>query len=258
MKTENKIKLTPNSRLRLTLSREMENDPEEKIFNESLYQKYVIMQKESLLKQMSILKSVIISDSVLLFILSGKTITIPGTNFSTKDIPAAVEVFTFFASFGFLMLSLSFLNTQFYQAIVEQFNIRKTSKSGIDPDFLTTSDIYTELYVKLFRRKLNIFGEDYFIPGSAYKVHHTIMAILIGIMVTSILIMHVIIVVYGALTALPNGYPQVALLVFSIISTVISFVIHLTPGFNFKFSEKFKREAIARHNTSTEAAPPQT
>ncbi|MDZ7873205.1 MAG: hypothetical protein U5N27_08630 [Rhizobium sp.] len=121
----NDLKLSPDVRLRLTVQREMALDTEGKLFTDELYQKYLTMHREALSRQNAQLKTVVLADAGVAMLLFGKNVTIPGTSLGIQDVPAAVEVFTAVAAFGFLMLALSFLNAQCYLAVISQFNIRK-------------------------------------------------------------------------------------------------------------------------------------
>lgn len=227
------LKLSPNVRLRLTVQREMDLDTEGTIFTDDLYQRYLGMHREALNRQASQLKTVVLADAALTLLLFGKNVTIPGTSLGIQDIPAAVEVFTALAAFGFLVLSLSFLNAQCYLAVIEQFNIRRARPFHVDPDFLTAADTFTEFYLKAFRAQLNIHGPDFFEAGRGYKAYYTIMTVLLVIAMVSLVVLHVAVVASGVWASLSPGWVS-KLFGFSMaLLTIVSVLVNLFIGFSF-------------------------
>jgi len=174
----------------MTVAEEMNLDTDGDIFTDALREKYIAMHKQAVTRQDSMIKTLLFADAALALLLFGKNVSIPGTSLGIQDIPAAVQVLTALASFAFLALALAFLNTQSYQAIIEQFDIRRTKSSAIDPDYLTAADNFSELYLKAFRPKMNVFGEDFFAPGPGYKRYYATVLVMIILSFASILLLH--------------------------------------------------------------------
>lgn len=181
----------------MTVAEEMRLDREGEVFNEELHARYIAMHREASSAQDRSIKSVATADIGLSFILFGKNIKIPGTDFGLQDIPAATEVLTVVATFGFLTFCMAFANAQSYQAILEQFSNRKARKYGIDPDFITYGDIFSQVYIKVFRFKMNFFGSDYFVPGKKYKLFYGALISMLAVSWLSLLIMHLTVVGSG-------------------------------------------------------------
>lgn len=192
------LNLSPNVRLRMTVAEEMRLDPQGEIFTETLHDKYISMHREAVNQQNAALKTLAISDIGLALLLFGKNIKIPGTDFGIQDIPAATEVLTVSAAFGFLTLAMAFLNSQSYQAILNQFYVRSAEKWGVDPDFIAFGNIFSQVYLKAFRPKMSSTGIDFFQPEKPYIIFYSTIVILLGISWLSILALHICVVAAGA------------------------------------------------------------
>lgn len=163
-----KLHLSPITRLGMTFARELAIDKSGTVFNEARYRGYLAMYAEAIRRRDNLARSVVFGDFLLLILLSGKSIIVPGISLAIIDLPAALEITLVFAAVAFLFASISFFNEQAYLSIVSQFHIRRASQIGVDPDFLLVSDVYQELFLKLYRRKLNIWGIDFLTPGRSY------------------------------------------------------------------------------------------
>lgn len=215
------------------MQHEMDLDKNGEVFNDALYQKYLTMHRTALEKQQALIKTAALADVALALLLFGKNIVIPGTSLGLQDIPAAIQVLTAFSAFSFLMLSLSFLNAQCYQAVIDQFNIRKAAKYHIDPDFLIAADSFTELYLKAFRKKLNIHGEDFFDAGAGYKIYYTTMTALLTLSMLSILALHVGLVTYGVWVSLAWNWINVLFCCSVVLITLVAILANVFVSFSF-------------------------
>ncbi len=233
MGKKSNFSLSPNVRLRMTLDHEMDLDKEGHVFNDALHQKYINMHREALSRQNAQLKTVALADVVLALLLNGKNITIPGTEIGIREIPAAIEVLTAFSAFGFLMLSLTFLNAQFYQALTEQFSFRRARAYGIDPDFINMGDVYTEIFVKAFRAKLNIYGVDFFDAGVGYRFYYSSMMLLLLFSMFSVIALHFVVVGSGIVTSFSWDFPRFLFCGVIVLVSVVSLLVNLLIGFSF-------------------------
>lgn len=191
------LPMGPNVRLRMTVAEEMRLDTKFEVFTDDLETKYVSMFQEAEKQQQGALRGVVFADIGLALLLFGKNLKLPGMDLGLRDIPAAIEVLTVAASFGFLVLCQNFANTQCYQAILEQFSNRKALKLGIDPDFLTFGNILSQVYLKAFRAKMNHFSSDFFVPRSRYRNFYGFVMLLLGLSWASILVLHLAVVASG-------------------------------------------------------------
>ncbi|CDZ27768.1 Hypothetical protein NGAL_HAMBI490_26190 [Neorhizobium galegae bv. officinalis] len=225
--------MSPNVRLRMTVAEEMRLDPEQELFNDALHDKYITMHREALNQQQGALKTLLISDVGLALLLFGKNIKVPGTDFGIQDLPAANEVLTVVAAFGFLTLAMAFLNAQMYQAILEQFYIRRASKLGIDPDFIAFGNVFSQVYLKAFRPKMDIHGIDFFEPNRPYQAFYGLMVVLLLITWLSLLLLHLLLVAAGTWNGAGSSWfwwffsGAIALI------HIVGIAINLLPAFNF-------------------------
>ncbi|KQU96794.1 hypothetical protein ASD00_18260 [Ensifer sp. Root31] len=233
-----RLKLSPNVRLRMTMQREMQLDTDAAVFTDSLYEKYLSMHRSAILRQDGNLKAVVLADIGLAMLLFGKNVTIPGTSLGLHDIPAGIQVLTALSSFAFLMLSLTFLNSQLYQAVIEQFSIRTAAPRQIDPDFLTAADTFTELYIKAFRGKMNIFGIDFYEAGRGFRAYYGGLIIILVAAFISILLLHLAVIGYGVWLSLNWSWLS-ALFVSSVFLTNLAAVgVNLATEFSFTITEE--------------------
>lgn len=227
------LRLSPNVRLRMTFEREMQLDEDGSIFTDELHQKYLMMHQRTLDRQDGILKTVAISDGLLALLLFGKNITIPGAGIGIQDLPAAVEVLTVFTSFNFMVLCLAFINAQSYQAIIQQFSNRRAAKKGIDPDFLSAADTFTEIYLKLFRAKMNIFGPDFFDAGWGFKVFYSLLSVMLSLAMLSVVLLHLSVVAYGLWTGFAMNWLSLLFCGAVVLMNVVGILVNMAPAFAF-------------------------
>lgn len=200
------LALSPNVRLRMTVAEEMTLDAKKEIFNDDLYAKYVAMHREADRQQQGALKGVVYADIGLSLIMFGKNLEVPGTGLGLQDIPAATEVLTVAASFFFLIICQAFANTQCYQAIIEQFSNNKALKLGIDPDYVTYGDVFSQVYLKAFRPQMSVFLRDFFVPRTRYKRFYGFVTLLLALSWASILFMHIAVVSVGVWNSIGSAW----------------------------------------------------
>lgn len=208
-------------------------DEDGSIFTDALHQKYLEMHSRTLAKQEALMKTALLSDGLLALLLFGKNVTIPGTSLGLQDLPAATEVMTIFASFSFMVLSLAFMNAQAYQAICEQFTNRLAARKGIDPEFLSAAHTSTELYLKLFRGKMNIFGEDFFDAGRGYRAFYASLSFLLGIAMLSVVLLHLSVIGYAVWKSFSVNWLSILFCVSVSLMNLAAILVNMAPSFNF-------------------------
>lgn len=232
------LRLSPNVRLRMTMWREMALDRDGTVFTDALHDKYLSMYRLAIERRDGILKTLVITDMGLAMLLFGKNITIPGTSLGLHDIPAGVQVLTALSSFAFLMLSLAFLNSQLYQGILEQFSMKKAEQKHIDPDFLSAAETLTELYVKAFRPKMNVFGIDFFEAGRGFRTYYGGLMILLAAAFVSIFLLHLMIVGYGVWLSLQWSWVSVLFISSVTLTNLAAVAVNLSTEFSFKITQE--------------------
>jgi hypothetical protein len=215
----------------------MELDTEKAIFNDEMYKKYLSMHANALNKQNSLIKSLVLIDALLALLISGKDIVIPGISVRLLDIPAAPQLFVVMSSVIFLLSSLSFLNSQLYGAILEQFCIEKAKKIGVDPDFIIASDILVELYLKIFRKDMHIQGADFFRAGNNYVKTYSIVLKMIAIIMLILIFLHVSLEAYAIYYVFSLSFFGIFIPLFATVCTGVAVFVNMMIDFTFTTNE---------------------
>lgn len=224
----------------MTLDIEMSLDKDGVVFTPELYKQYLSMHREALSRRDAILKSVVLADVVIALLLFGKNIAIPGTTLAIQDIPAALQTVAVFSSFNFMMLGVAFFNEQAYQSIVSQFNIRRSKSLGIDPDFLTAADSFTEFHIKLLRPKMNIWGVDFFHPGLGFRIFYGFLSMLLLFGILAVMALHLFVVGLAGYKTLTGDFlPTVFCIMLGLIN-LAGVLTMLVPKFGFSDSAPVK------------------
>ncbi|WP_433762643.1 hypothetical protein [Brucella anthropi] len=233
------INLSPYSRLALTFQEEMKRDEDGRFFNDNLYQSYIQMYKEAVKRRDAIFKSVILLDFIALLVYYGRDIKIPVVNVGFSDVPGGFLSIVLLSSLSFLFFAISFANEQFYKCIAHQFNVRKAEKLGIDPDYLSAADIFEDIALKVFRRRMSIFTKDYYEPSKGYRVAFGSMTTAMLVVVMLMFSMHLFFSIsVSALTYTSQSKSLLTILLASatIITNIVSLAILLTQNISFKFN----------------------
>lgn len=235
---EIKIKLSPLSRLYFTLHHEMVLGGA--LFSEpARYARFVKMCELAERKRDLLLRNMFLFDALVLLILFGKPITVPGLNITLADIPAGREVVTFLASLTFQFAAIAYVNWQGYAAILNVINTFNLQGTGVDSEFITAADKFSEFAVKLYRSKMNILGNDVAFPGRLYKlVAHAVTCLLLA-SVVSFLCLHLIVVFisgWETFTLMPGGLLLYAYLLFLCAANLGGFLVWTTLNRKFQFT----------------------
>jgi hypothetical protein len=229
-----KLKLSPNVRLRMTLKREMALDPDRKVFNDGLRQKYIVMHQAAISKQEGLIRSFILVDIALAVVAFGKDFSIPGVGFDLQDIPAALHVLIAASSLVSLFLCISFQNALLYAAVVDVFNDREASPLLLDPDWIGAGDIFNELFLKTSRAKMDHRGGDFYRSGGAFKLYYGVLSFFLSLSVFSVAILHYYLIGYGLWQVGLEGWFSVLFCLSAIVMGLASIMVFISPSFNFE------------------------
>lgn len=189
----NEVRLSPLARLYVTLDHEFKLDTS-LITDDDRYKRFLEMFRLSEQKRDNILRSVLILDAIASVLTFGKSISIPVIGLSLSEIPAAREIVVFFSSFAFQFTATFFLNWNGYSAIIDTINLQRSRQTGVDPDWLSSSDKFVEFAVKLYRPKMNVYNPDIVAPERAYRIVSALISGLIVTTMLSLLFLHLIVV----------------------------------------------------------------
>lgn len=191
-------RLNPATRIRLAFSRELAIDKDGEDFTAARYHSYLDMLREANKKQENSARTVAVLDIVLAIFVNGGNVPIPGIGATLAQLPVAQTTLAIVSSFAFLLLGIAFLNAQLYVGITQVYAKERIMKSrDLDPDFLTASDAFTELWLKSTRPKMNTSGVDFFTPGLAYKLVYGSVYSLSVIAIIAIGAMHFSLCIYS-------------------------------------------------------------
>lgn len=235
------LRMSPIMRVSMTFDSEMDLDSFG-IFNKDRFASFVRMQALSEQKRDGFMGRFVILDLVLLLFVFGKPLEIPGINISLSDIPAGLEIATVLSSIFFFLFALSFWTWHAYTAIVDQFGIRLGRYTGIDPDFITSSEKYSELWLKMVRKKFNIWGDDFFVAGSFYRRFFAVQEFFLVTLFLSALALHI----YITWLSVRLTYQSIGLSVlfvlyafFVLSANVCGTLASITSSYSFPFQHDF-------------------
>ncbi|NEH81307.1 hypothetical protein [Rhizobium ruizarguesonis] len=160
--------MTPLTRLTMALEAELElaKDPQ---MEADLAAKYLERVNETAQRRDATLKSLVVFDGLLAIAASGRNITVPGINISMADIPAILEGLIGITSASVYIFSFSFTTWLCYSQIHFVFSKRIAARHNLDPDLISFAQTASEPTLKMFRSKLNIWGEDWHRSGNAFS-----------------------------------------------------------------------------------------
>lgn len=160
------LKLSPLSRLYFTLEYDLRKSA--KVFDERRFDRLVSKHNEMVEQRNNLFRNTLICDVVVVLLLFGKSITVPGFGVSLADIPAAREAATIASGLAFQFAMYAFLNWLGYVAIIETINRHRNE--AVDHDIVSAAEKNIEFIEKLYRSKMNTYGPDYVIPGKSFVV----------------------------------------------------------------------------------------
>ncbi len=131
-----------------------------------------------------------------------------------------------------------FVTNQCYSAIIDQFGNRIVRNDYIDPDFFNASRKYFELFLKVFRAKMNIWGEDIYQHKCGFAIFASIINLLIVLIILIFPVTHLFLTVSALLHISDldwNFYGKLFLIIaISIINLGgLVMVIGMSTTFNF-------------------------
>lgn len=194
--TENETRLSPMTRLNMTFDAELNLDKNGVLGHET-YEKYIERHREALQKQDQLIRSVCSLNALLFLVLNGQNWTLPVLGILISDIPAVQEILLFGASMSFYFLCAAFVTSQCYSGIIDQYGNRIVDSNLIDPDFFNASRKHYEFFLKVYRPKMNIWGEDFYQHKWGFSVFSWLMNTIMIAVVMLLPITHLVLVGTG-------------------------------------------------------------
>ncbi|MGI2035162.1 hypothetical protein ACRQ1B_22525 [Rhizobium panacihumi] len=184
------------------------------------------------------LKSLFIIDMFLAIAVSGKNFKIPGTDISTLDLPAALEILVAISTFGLLITAAGFTTWLCYSQLLWAVMQRTARAADIDGGILADTDHFNEMSVRLFQSEIAIAGKERFTPKRGFRALLWIYEFCYKIVFGIIPIMHILLVGYGLrLIFERSGYDPLHLLLYLTVflGHVLALIIWFAPNMEFGF-----------------------
>ena len=184
------------------------------------------------------LKGLMLYDALIVLLVFGKNVKIPGVGLNLTEIPAALEVVTFAASLSFLFLAVAFLNHNLYGLVADAISRKRLGAEAIDSDFITGADKRVDFYLKILRQKFYIYGIDYFAPGRGFKIMGRIIMLIIFACVVSMLLVHFGCIILSVKQSIANGigWLEICYLSFVAVAHLGGLLLFFMPYVSFEFS----------------------
>lgn len=228
---------TPMFRMTATYEEDLDriNSPQ---FEEKLLEQIGQRFGEATVRRDNIVRALFILDFVLAVLVSGKNLKIPGTEISTQDLPAVMEIVTGLSSFAICTASMSFATWLCYSQLLWALTQRTARKIDIEGAILRDFDHFNELSVRLFQRRIAIAGEELFSPKFLFNavllVHDICTKILFGI----IPLMHILLVGYAVTLVIErSGFTVLHSLLYAavVVGHVLALIFWFAPNATFGF-----------------------
>jgi hypothetical protein len=104
---------------------------------------------------------------------------------------------------------------------------------GVDPDFITAGDVFTEWYVKAFRSKLNIHGIDFFEAGRGYRLYYSTVMLLLSFAMMILVVLHFVVLGWGVFSSFSWAWLRLLFCSAIALVSVVAFLVNLLIGFPF-------------------------
>ena len=225
----------------MTFGHELQLDSEG-LLRGSVFDGLVENLKIAVHRRDQMLRSLAIANSVLFLLLNGHGWRIPGFDVDIANLPAVVELTSLYVSVGFLFLCLAFVNEQCYSGLINQYGVNDSKPSAIDPDFINASKQFTELFLKVYRAKLNFWGPDFYLSRRPFTWFSTSLIFLIVLVALLFPLLHFLMIWGASMRVLENQWSLVGQVFFIAMICIINLagviiVVFLLRDFTFDLPE---------------------
>ena len=237
----NEIRLSPIVRITMTFNKELNID-KNGVFGQETYENYIERYREALQKQDQLIRVLCTQNALLFLILNGQNWTLPIIGVQISEIPAIQEILLFSASMAFYLMCTAFITSQCYGGIIDQFGNRIVDSNLIDPDFFNASRKHYDFFLKLYRPKLNIWGEDFYQHTRGFSIFSGLMNIIMIAVILLLPITHFALIGSASWQVYNSDWNAYAKWFLLLATAIINFgglalVLGMSKNFTFKMIE---------------------
>ncbi|AOF89832.1 hypothetical protein [Sinorhizobium sp. RAC02] len=183
-------------------------------------------------------RALFIADVLLAVAVSGKNFTIPGTDISTRELPAVLEVLIVVCTFALVIAAVGFTTWLCYSQLLWTVMQRRARAADIAGGIMTDAEHFNEMSVRLFQDKIALAGIELFTPMTGYKAVIWAFAVCSKVLFGALPIMHALLIVYGlAIVCERSGFDvfRALLILIVFVGHVMALILWFAPNARFNF-----------------------
>lgn len=234
------IKLSPIERLVYSLEKEVALD-KFGVYSIELLNEYIATQVKVQEKFDRLIKSLAASQVFAFAVLVDVEIDFLGATFSSRG-DLSLLLALGLLSVGVFITATTFVTNQCYMAVIHRMSRMVVDSDVMDPDFYTAAKIPNDLFLKIFRGKLNIWGEDFYSSGGSFMLFSWVVHALLMVALCVIVLAHGVLVFLVCLDvwSLDWGvFERLACLGFGFLMNFGAIVVVVGGNREFEFKEEF-------------------
>lgn len=229
-------KYSAQVRARLLFQREVDlaSAGDNKFFSKETYDGIVQQRAEIEKQRNGFLRNVFFCIFAMILVSNGQDVTIPVLNMNLASIPGLNPLLSIYAAITIFFSGIFSISVGAYTGLMDQFSIKLTGDSLVDPDILSASKAPQQLFLKVFRVRFNTFHPVHIepTPFSRFLYHFATFLVLLPLLL--IFGFMYIYVTYFSLAHVENDWIGVTSKVIVISTLVISICLHLIADWPLK------------------------
>lgn len=195
----------------------------------------VVRQRAKMEQQRSVfLRNVFFCIFAMILVSNGQDVQVPILNMNLASIPGLNPMLSVYAAITILFSTVYSINVGVYTGLMDQFAIKLTGNSVVDPDILNAAHAPHQLFIKIFSLRFNSYNDVHIQPGVLAHCFYLIAMILVTLLVSAIYGCMYAYVGYFALVHLEDNYVGIAAKVLTIFTMTVSVFLHAAANLSFK------------------------
>ncbi|MFN3211934.1 MAG: hypothetical protein ACE37M_02400 [Henriciella sp.] len=223
-------------RSRLLFQREVDlaSAGENKYYSKETYDG-IVQQRAAIEKQRNtFLRNVFFCIFAMILVSNGQDISLPILNVSLASIPGLNPLLSIYAAITIFFSCVYGISVGAYTGLMDQFSIKMTGNSSVDPDILSASKAPQQLFLKIFRVRFNTFHPVHIEPTPFSRIVYYSATLLALLPIMLIFVFMYIYVVYFCLNHVGDDWIGTSSKVITISTLVISLYLHMIADWPLK------------------------